>query len=79
VKLDSDEDMMTCEDITELKQAEETLKEREQMLRTILSISPVGIGLTQDRVMKWVNEHPCPVRAQPTMRIRFRSESWHTT
>ena len=26
-----------------------------------------------------VDEHPCPVRAQPTTRIRFRSESWHTT
>jgi PAS domain S-box-containing protein len=43
-------------DITERKQAVETIKDSEQMLKTILSISPVGIGLTQDRVMKWVNE-----------------------
>jgi DNA-binding NtrC family response regulator len=25
------------------------------------------------------SELPCPVRAQPTMRIRSRIESWHTT
>ena len=43
-------------DITERKQAVETIKDSEQMLKTILSISPVGIGLTQDRVIKWVNE-----------------------
>ena len=43
-------------DITERKRAVETIKDSEQMLKTILSISPVGIGLTQDRVMKWVNE-----------------------
>ena len=43
-------------DVSDRKRTEETLVRSEQMLRTILSISPVGIGIAEDRVMKWVNE-----------------------
>lgn len=43
-------------DITERKQAEEALREKEEMLETILATSPVGIGLTVDRRIKWVNK-----------------------
>ena len=43
-------------DITERKRAEESLRHTEQMLRTILSTSPVGIVLTQDRRIKWAND-----------------------
>jgi PAS domain S-box-containing protein len=43
-------------DITEHKKAEEDRIEREQMIKSILSTTPVGIGLTADRKIKWVNE-----------------------
>ena len=43
------------EDITERKLAQEALQQSEQMLKGILATSPVGIGLTKDRKMKWVN------------------------
>jgi two-component system response regulator AtoC len=43
-------------EIAERKRAMDALAEREFMLRTILSTSPVGIGLTEDRVIIWVNE-----------------------
>jgi PAS domain S-box-containing protein len=43
-------------EFNERRQAEEYLRQSEQMLKSILSTSPVGIGLTQDRKMKWVNE-----------------------
>jgi hypothetical protein len=41
----------------------------------------VGTVEEQDylRCILSTEEHSCPVRAQPTMRIRSRSESWHTT
>ncbi len=34
----------------------DALVQSEFMLRTILSTSPVGIGLTQNRIIMWVNE-----------------------
>ena len=43
-------------DATERKKAQVALQESEAMLRSILSTSPVGIGLTKDRTIKWVNE-----------------------
>lgn len=45
------------EDITDRRHAEQTIKDREQMLTSILSASPVGIGWsTDDRRMQWVND-----------------------
>ena len=43
-------------DITERKKAEETQRESERMIGSILSTTPVGIGLTVDSKIKWVNE-----------------------
>lgn len=43
-------------DLTETKKAEENIRTSEQMIRSILSTTPVGIGLTVDRKIKWVNE-----------------------
>ncbi|HTY23903.1 MAG TPA: PAS domain S-box protein [Desulfomonilaceae bacterium] len=43
------------EDITERKNAEESLAQSEQMMKGILSTSPVAIGLTEERKIKWVN------------------------
>jgi len=43
-------------DITERKKAEEARRESERMIGSILSTTPVGIGLTVDRKIKWVNE-----------------------
>ncbi|MDQ1239202.1 MAG: two-component system, cell cycle sensor histidine kinase and response regulator CckA, partial [Thermodesulfobacteriota bacterium] len=43
-------------DITARKRAEEALRNSEQMLGSILATCPVGIGMAQDRVMKWVND-----------------------
>ncbi len=46
----------TTLDIDERKRAEESLRRTEHLLRSILSTSPVGIGLARDRQMVWVNE-----------------------
>ena len=45
----------TTLDIDERKRAEESLQSAERMLRSILSTSPVGIGMTLDRRMVWCN------------------------
>jgi|Deesub1362A_J573_1020465.scaffolds.fasta_scaffold00401_34 PAS domain S-box-containing protein len=42
-------------DITERKQIEEALKRSEQTLKGILKASPVGIGIADKRVIKFVN------------------------
>ena len=42
--------------ITERVQAQETLKEQEQMLHNILAASPVGICRLEERQISWVNE-----------------------
>jgi PAS domain S-box-containing protein len=45
-----------AQDITEREQAEAALREREQLLTTVLSTSPVAIGLTTNRRLEWANE-----------------------
>ena len=42
-------------DISERKKADDELREKEGLLQSILSTSPVGIGLTENRKVKWVN------------------------
>ncbi len=48
--------LLLADDITHHKRAENALRQNQEMLNSILSVSPVGIGLTQDRKIKWVNE-----------------------
>ena len=43
-------------EIAERKRIEQEISEREEMLRGILTASPVGIGLTINRRMRWVNQ-----------------------
>jgi len=42
-------------DVTERKQREEALQDRERALNAILAGSPAGIGLVRDRVILWAN------------------------
>ncbi len=42
-------------DVTDLKRAEQALKERDASLRSVLATAPVGIGLTEDRILSWVS------------------------
>jgi len=46
-------------DITELKRAEEALRERESTLNSILRAAPTGIGLVSNRVILKVNQRIC--------------------
>ncbi|MBI4964280.1 MAG: sigma 54-interacting transcriptional regulator [Desulfomonile tiedjei] len=43
-------------EIRERKRVEKEMRDSETLLRSILSTSPVGIGLSEDRVMEWANE-----------------------
>jgi len=49
----------TTSDITELKRAEQTLREREATLASVFRAAPVGIGLERDRVLARVNDTIC--------------------
>ena len=44
------------QEIIDREKAENALRGSEAMLKGVLSTSPVGIGLAEDRVMKWTNE-----------------------
>lgn len=46
----------TFQDMTDRKQTEEAQRASEQTIQSILSATPVGIGLAVDRKIKWVNE-----------------------
>ncbi len=43
-------------DITSGKREHEKLRNNQRMLNTILATSPVGIGLVQDRKLRWAND-----------------------
>lgn len=43
-------------EIVDRESVEEALRSSEAMLKSILSMSPAGIGLTEDRIVKWANE-----------------------
>ncbi len=47
---------MVRERTTDLRKAVESLQESESALRGILSASPVGIALVENRIIRWVNE-----------------------
>lgn len=49
----------TLEDITERRQAEESLRAREAALNSIFRAAPVGIGVVVDRVFVRVNDRLC--------------------
>jgi PAS domain S-box-containing protein len=46
-------------DITEQKQQEVAICEREEKLRSIFRVAPIGIGLVRDRVIVEINEGAC--------------------
>ncbi|MFH2219040.1 MAG: PAS domain S-box protein [Pseudomonadota bacterium] len=46
-------------DVTERKQAEETLRGSEATLKSIFRAAPIGIGMVADRVIKQANERLC--------------------
>lgn len=45
-----------CRDITDRKRAEEALQNSEQMLKSLLAASPIGIMFSQDGKIKWGND-----------------------
>ncbi len=47
------------DEITGRKRTEETLREREEELKSIFRAAPTGIGLVCDRVLKQVNDRVC--------------------
>jgi len=51
--------LATVRDITARKKAIEELKNSEAKLQSILRSAPVGIGLVNNRVIKWVNDRLC--------------------
>jgi|GEM_PF-980274 len=48
---------VTLHDITERKRAEESLKNSEMKLKSIVSAAPVVIGIAANRTIRWLNEH----------------------
>lgn len=57
VKMDSGENLITCEDITVRENSRAALQESESILRTVLAASPVGIGMASNHMIVWTNEH----------------------
>jgi PAS domain S-box-containing protein len=53
------EGIVITQEITDRKKAEIALRERENLLQTILKSSPVGIALMRDGRLEWVNEAFC--------------------
>jgi len=49
------------EDVTEKVEAEEALKESENILQSIFRAAPVGIGLVKDRILIKANERLCEI------------------
>jgi PAS domain S-box-containing protein len=48
-------------DITLLHQAREDLRQSETMMKSIFKVSPIGIGLVSNRVLREVNDYLCQI------------------
>jgi PAS domain S-box-containing protein len=48
-------DLIVLRDITEMKEAEEQLKQSHDLQQAILNASPVGIGVTTGQTLQWAN------------------------
>ncbi|MEW6352501.1 MAG: PAS domain S-box protein, partial [Thermodesulfobacteriota bacterium] len=55
VQLPTNQHIVSCEDITQLKHTEEALVQSEQLLRTILSATPSAITYLKDGTIRWTN------------------------
>ena len=53
--------VVTIQDVTERKQAEEALKKNEAMLKSLLDATPIGVSLLVDRVHVKVNNSLCRI------------------
>ncbi|MBN1764323.1 MAG: PAS domain S-box protein, partial [Sedimentisphaerales bacterium] len=51
----------TLHDISDLKQAEQALRDSETRLQSIFRVAPTGIGVISNRVLKQVNERVCEI------------------
>lgn len=51
----------SVEDITDCKNAKETLKESEARIKSIFRSAPVGIGVVSNRILMEVNERMCEI------------------
>jgi len=55
VKLESGEDLLTCEDVTERNQAEEALQKSEEKYRLLINTAHESVIVVQDGMFKFVN------------------------
>ncbi|MFW6153782.1 MAG: PAS domain S-box protein [Planctomycetota bacterium] len=60
-------------DITDRREAVESLRRSEAMLNTILQIAPAGIGQVRDRVLTWCNETLCGMLGYDAAQLVGRS------
>jgi len=58
-RLPSGEIVAVYDDVTEQKKSEEALKEREELLESVLVAAPIGIGMVVNRILKFVNQKFC--------------------
>jgi two-component system, cell cycle sensor histidine kinase and response regulator CckA len=55
VQLENGQHIISCEDITQLKQAETALVESERLLSIILSATPTAITYVEEGLVRWTN------------------------
>jgi len=58
-RLPSREIVVVYDDVTKQKKSEEALKEREELLESVLVAAPIGIGMVVNRILKFVNQKFC--------------------
>ncbi len=61
LRLSSGEVLFCCEDITQLKESQEALRESEAKYRTVVDNSLVGFCIIQDDTFKFVNKRFCEI------------------